>query len=92
MLLLFFFIFFFIHFYPTPYTPARGFCRNSLARRRPSGQPFARNWANRKSRCRRHRRRRRRNDVPRTNIYTEIMAPDSRVYNKSTQYCPFITM
>jgi len=30
--------------------------------------------------------------VPRTNIYTEIMAPDSRcVYNKSTQYCPFIT-
>jgi len=31
-------------------------------------------------------------DVPRTNIYTGIMAPDSRgVYNKSTQYCPFIT-
>jgi len=59
----------------------------------PPGRPFA--WQlskqniNSPHRCNNGRTGR---DVPRTNIYTGIMAPDSRgVYNKSTQYCPFIT-
>jgi len=58
----------------------------------PSGRPFAGNWANRINSPHRCNNGRTGRDVPRTNIYTGIMAPDSRgVYNKSTQYCPFIT-